>query len=150
MPAWTHLEIDMRKQIVSYYVGSEYVNIYADGGCFNNGTSYSESYGSFLVLADGVHLQENFNLPNSSTNNAAEYESMIMAVKAFLKCNKHLDKKIMLFTDSQLVVNQVNGSWRCSYDHLRLLRDELKGLLDGLKWKISWIPRDMMILHLGH
>jgi len=45
-------------------------------------------------------------------------------------------------TDSQLVVNQVNGAWRIKAAPLRPLVEEARRLLADLGGRLEWIPRE--------
>lgn len=67
---------------------------------------------------------------NRCTNNVSEYTSLIKALNFSIDLG--LDN-IIVFMDSKLVVNQVNGDWKINYDHLR----RLKILVDILKRSIK-------------
>jgi ribonuclease HI len=49
---------------------------------------------------------------------------------------------ITILSDSQLVVNQVLGTYKCNYPRLREYRDEVRKLLERSKSTIQWIPRE--------
>ena len=72
------------------------------------------------------------------TNNIAEYQACIEAVTWTIN-NQH--KCTSLYTDSMLVVEQVNGRWRTRKPHLRVLCAQLQTLLNSLGCTITWIPR---------
>ena len=67
---------------------------------------------------------------NRCTNNVSEYTSLIKALNFSIDLGL---KEIIIFMDSKLVVNQVNGNWKINYDHLR----RLKILVDILKRSIK-------------
>jgi ribonuclease HI len=73
--------------------------------------------------------------PNDKTNNEEEYRGVIAA----LKYCKEGDE---IFTDSMLVVNQVNGGWKCNKPHLVALRNETQDWLIKTKAILRWIPRE--------
>lgn len=72
------------------------------------------------------------------SNNVAEYNAVGRAVKWLAQERREAH----VFTDSQLVVNQVSGAWECNADHLRPLRDRIRELLRGTQnVTLNWIPR---------
>lgn len=75
------------------------------------------------------------------TNNEAEYLSLIDLL------NKAIDldiKKIRLYGDSALVVNQVNRTWKAKDKRMRAFRDEVIHLLDRFhEWRLKHIKRDL-------
>ena len=55
--------------------------------------------------------------------------------------NKLLNAKI--FSDSQLVVNQVNGIFKIKNDRMKLLHQRATNLLSSLNnWTFDYIPRE--------
>jgi ribonuclease HI len=80
------------------------------------------------------------------TNNVCEYRSVRAALR-WVVANAHKaakDRDVEIRTDSQLVVNQVVGSWQCNADHLRVFRDECREMIRQLNGKVSlvWVRRD--------
>jgi ribonuclease HI len=52
------------------------------------------------------------------------------------------DTNAYLLTPSELVVRQVQGSWKCHSAHLKKLRDEAAEVLSKTKAQLAWLPRD--------
>jgi len=74
------------------------------------------------------------------TNNLAEYAAVEEALKwAGLH---HAQAKIVIRTDSLLVVNQVNGRWHCRAPHLQPLQLRCARLLGRLQATLEWVPRE--------
>ena len=58
---------------------------------------------------------------------------------------------LRIFSDSNLVVNQVNGRWKSKNPRMLLLRDEVRALLDQfLAWQLSWNSRNVNVQKFGH
>jgi len=74
------------------------------------------------------------------TNNVAEY-SALLRVLEWLRENC-LQKDIAIRSDSQLVVNQMSGSWAVRAPLLLPLWRKAKGLQAGMKISYEWIPRE--------
>lgn len=72
---------------------------------------------------------------NQFTSNEEEYRGVIAALNI---CNDGDE----IFTDSQLVVNQINGLYRVKKPHLLGLCNEAKTLSDKKHVSINWIGRD--------
>jgi ribonuclease HI len=78
-------------------------------------------------------------LPDVQTNNEAEYEGVLLAVKTALE--KDISS-FLLRTDSRLIVNQFYDLHRASNDSLKIYLQELKSLSrDFEHFTLKWIPR---------
>ena len=77
--------------------------------------------------------------PAPVTNNVGEYQAVIEAIKLALSLKL---KDALILTDSQLVVEQVNGMWKCRQPHLLPLRDKARELLKGSSITLTWTPRE--------
>lgn len=75
-----------------------------------------------------------------ATPNLAEYTAAIKAVK-WVK-EHTLTRELLIYGDSELVINQLNKIYKVKSQRIRPLFTELTGLLDGLPWKAVWIPRE--------
>jgi ribonuclease HI len=73
------------------------------------------------------------------SNNIAEYKAVISALEWALSAGR---LGILIRTDSQLVVHQINGQYRCNKLHLQELRDRAQALLSAVDGRIQWVPRE--------
>jgi ribonuclease HI len=74
------------------------------------------------------------------SNNVAEYEGLILALRTSHDLGV---TDLEIFSDSQLIVNQVNGLWKVKHDDLLPLRD--LAWEEGLAFNslsLSWVPRE--------
>ncbi|MEM3626329.1 MAG: ribonuclease HI family protein, partial [Candidatus Micrarchaeaceae archaeon] len=78
-----------------------------------------------IVIWDEKHnkLEEYKECIGVATNNTAEYKAVIKALEL---ASKHTRNEVHIFTDSELVVRQLNGLYRIKKDHLRDLFQEVK------------------------
>lgn len=111
--------------------------IWCDGSGFNG-----ERSGYAIACDDGsepVIVWE----PIDKTNNEREYEAVLTALRDIAS------KGDQILTDSQLVVNQVNGKWKLKEPKLFSLCVQCKKLLAEKKCTLKWIGRnDNMAGHL--
>jgi len=76
----------------------------------------------------------------NATHNLAEYTAAIRAVKWV---REHIPtKELLIYGDSELVINQLNKIYKVKSQRIRPLFTELIGLIDGFSWKAIWVPRE--------
>ena len=77
---------------------------------------------------------------HDATNNEAEYNALIMGLKSLLKLNL---LNPIIYSDSELIVNQVNGEYRVKNDRMKLLHKEVIDLLSNFEtWSLIHVLRD--------
>ena len=73
-----------------------------------------------------------------TTNNEAEYEVLVAGLDLAKAAG---GARVVLYYDSQVVTNQVNGDYKCKGKIMKRYLDQVKGRVDELKAKIIQIPR---------
>jgi len=79
------------------------------------------------------------------TVNVGEYTALLYALgiaRAIRFSSLPRGERISFFSDSQVVVKQVNGEWRCRKQHLIPLLEEAKKLMKPLRATLTWVPRE--------
>ena len=114
------------------------LNLYTDGACRGN-PGYG---GAGVVLTDekGNILGTTGKFLGLCTNNLAEYQALIIGLEEAIK--RHC-RKLHIFLDSELLVNQINGAYRVKNDKLKILMGDVRRLLasfDG--YIVEHIGRD--------
>jgi ribonuclease HI len=74
-----------------------------------------------------------------ATNNVAEYGALIRAL-GWARDHTPLGTPVVIHSDSQLVVNQLNGLWDCRQPVL--LRERARTLAAGRGVTYQWVPRE--------
>ncbi len=123
--------------------------IWFDGGYGSNG------YGSWEVQFNGLskraHLEQYGNWQSGMTCNVAEYIALTNALTWLQSVQGKKQYTVTIWSDSMLVVRQVTGQWKCKKEHLRKLRDHIRGLLAGFaEFKIFWHSRNNNVKRFGH
>ncbi|MBL7214478.1 MAG: phosphoribosylglycinamide formyltransferase [Phycisphaerae bacterium] len=117
---------------------SKQIIIHTDGGSRGNpgpggaGFTLEDEKGNQL-MARGIYLGE-------TTNNIAEYT----AIKEALKAAEELGaESIKLFSDSELLVRQLNGQYKVKSDNLKDYYIDCMALLGGFKgWQVTHVYRE--------
>ncbi len=109
-----------------------------DGG--SRGNPGPAAAGFVLADSNGVQLQAKAFFLGRATNNVAEYTSLIKALEAAKQIG---DEQLMLFSDSQLLVRQINGQYKVKSELIRPLFQQAVSLLGNFKnWNVRHITRD--------
>jgi ribonuclease HI len=76
----------------------------------------------------------------ATTNNQAEYRAIIAALEKAVSLGA---RQVALYSDSELVVKQINGQYKIKHAALRPLYQEVVKLAGALEsFKISYVPRE--------
>ncbi len=110
--------------------------IYTDGASSGN----PGDAGIGVLIFFNARMYEISRYIGKTTNNEAEYQSLISALR---KAQELKADSIEVFMDSQLVVRQVKGIYKVKKKHLQKLFEEAKSLLNSFEnYKIKHISRD--------
>ncbi|KKT97141.1 MAG: Ribonuclease HI [Microgenomates group bacterium GW2011_GWB1_45_17] len=127
---------------MNYEPTTKTLSVFCDGGARGNPGPAASAF----VIKDqsGKILHEQGFYLGVTTNNQAEYQAVIEALK-FLS-TQHLapSTQINFYLDSQLVVNQLKGTFKVKDHGLKIKHLEIKRLISNLKFKISnfvYVPR---------
>ncbi len=75
----------------------------------------------------------------TKTNNQAEYRAVIAALEKAISLGA---RQVDLYSDSELVVRQINGQYRVRKPELKLLYQQVKQLQNSLEdFTVNYIPR---------
>lgn len=103
------------------------VDIYIDGGTRNHN----------ICLVDGkdVIIKQR---KSNTTNNDLEYLALLYAL-GYVR-DKYRCQEVTIYSDSQLIVNQMNGKWRVTTPTLTDLHDKCSRMITS-RIKIKWVSR---------
>ena len=116
----------------------EAATIYIDGA--SRGNPGASAIGVVIIDAKGNKRKIKKYL-GIHTNNQAEYYALITALASAKKLKK---KHLTIFTDSQLLANQVNRLWKVRDPEIKALYQKAITLISGFKKvKVNHIPRNL-------
>ena len=99
----------------------EHVKLFTDGGC--RGNPGPGAIAALVMDEQNNELGLSSGCIGNTTNNRAEYRALIAGLEL---CARHTRRRVTCYTDSQLVVNHMNGTWRLKNDELRKLFQKVK------------------------
>ncbi len=105
----------------------EFLKIYTDGAV--RGNPGPAAYAFIFVQNDEIIHKESRFIGNA-TNNTAEYQAIIQALKAADKFHRGYLK---VFSDSNLAIQQINKKWKINASHLKKLCREVYSLTEKYK-----------------
>ncbi len=116
---------------------SKELEIFVDGACEGN----PGPAGIGVVIRENQKIIKNISKSiGQATNNIAEYTAFIHALQEALILKAD---KLKLHTDSELLYNQLKGTYKVKNEQLKTLFDEVKHLAEGFELiDVQLIPRE--------
>ena len=122
-------------------MNEEAVIIHTDGGARGNP---GPAACAFIAEVEGKIIKQDSSFLGNSTNNYAEYQGAILALKWLRDSYKELPiSNAIFYLDSELVVRQLNGIYKIKDKKLIKLSLQINELLKEIDLKIYYksIPR---------
>jgi len=95
------------------------VTVRVDGA--SRGNPGPAGVGAVVEFSDGTPSRELSAYIGETTNNVAEYRALLMALE---EAGRHGARSITVYSDSELLVRQLNGEYKVKAAHLRPLHQE--------------------------
>jgi ribonuclease HI len=95
------------------------LEVYTDGA--SRGNPGIAAYGFIFVRTNEIIFEESGTL-GKTTNNTAEYYAILSALK---RAQEFARESVTVYSDSELVIKQINNQYRITKPHLAQLRAEL-------------------------
>ncbi|OQA03701.1 MAG: Phosphoribosylglycinamide formyltransferase [Planctomycetes bacterium ADurb.Bin401] len=114
------------------------ISIFTDGGSRGNP---GPAAGAFVVCDENNNpLFSTAKFIPHATNNIAEYTGLLSALEKAVSLEA---KNVKIYSDSELMVRQINGEYKVKNENLRQLYSQCVCLLENFsKWEIKHIPRE--------
>ncbi len=114
------------------------VIIFTDGAARNN--PGPAAIGAIIRDTEGNSINSISRPIGNTTNNQAEYRAVIAALEYALRSGI---SQVSMYSDSELIVNQINGQYRVKEATLKPLYQRVKHLQLQLEsFKITHVPRE--------
>ena len=116
-------QCEQEQGIAHSYPGTEFL-LYTDGA--SRGNPGKAGAGSVVLDSEGQIVDESKKYLGKNTNNAAEYRALIHGLGQVLKAG---GRRVHVFSDSELMVKQLKGTYKVRNKELILLHKEVNDLL---------------------
>ncbi len=114
------------------------LHVHTDGAA--RGNPGPAAIGVFVTTGDGREVASFSQYIGENTNNYAEYTALVHALRLLSAFNLG---KLRIFSDSDLMVQQVKGVYRVKQPHLKSLHSQVMSLLGNFRnWRIDHVPRE--------
>jgi len=119
------------------------IQVYCDGASRGQGQSpRGEAACAAVVYKNNREIARYARGLGKRTNNEAEYEAVITSL---LICSMAELFDPIVYSDSAVVVNQVNRKWRCTNDNLLPLLQSIRIIEEGFRFRIEQVPRKVVV-----
>lgn len=115
------------------------MKLFSDGAC--RGNPGLGGAGAVIIDAEGNVIWDGNQYLGRCTNNIAEYQALILGLKGALAKGV---KRLEVYLDSELLANQINGSYKVKNENLKILMQEVRGLLSSFE---SVVVRHVLRCH---
>ena len=112
--------------------------LYVDGASRSN--PGLAGAGIYLIKDDKILCQKGFFL-GTKTNNEAEYYALILGL-FFIHEHQEFNNQLIIYSDSQLLVRQLQGVYRVRDQKLIPLYQTVKQILLGVDFSLIHVPRE--------
>ena len=121
---------------------------FCDGGC--NNVTKSNAYGSFKIFSDKEEVLKRTEYNFIKSSNEAEYQTF-MDLLYYIKENFPENIDVKIFSDSMLLVNQVNKRWNVKADNMLIFNGSAVNLFNSFdSISLEWVTRKIIVKQLGH
>lgn len=145
----------MLKDVVIYCDGFMQSNKEVGGGCsvkfVVNGKSFVTGKFYFSTVRHNGLREYLATIPH--TNNVSEYFAMLIALYNAETFSGNNDNcKVVVYSDSQLIVNQINGVFVCNSEHLIPIYNMCRVIYNRMDKRlvILWVTRTKIVEEVGH
>ncbi|MFN3337194.1 MAG: ribonuclease HI family protein [Thermomicrobium sp.] len=125
-----------------------------DGGSRGNP---GPAYGSYRLELPGLPpIDRSIEFEEPLTNNQAEYRTLLAALETLLELLEQQGAPthgmiLEIQTDSELVAQQLRGTYKVRNPKLQQLYDRVRALLARFDhWQVHWQPREVIYQYFGH
>ncbi|NTU74299.1 ribonuclease HI family protein [Candidatus Roizmanbacteria bacterium] len=109
------------------------LTIYTDGGSLNNP---GEAASAYVIFQESTLLTENAVRIGIASNNIAEYSALIFALEKVIELiDTHQitqPESISVYSDSQLMISQLNGVYKIKHEGMRERATRVKNLINQI------------------
>ena len=119
-------------------MSSDVFHIHIDGA--SRGNPGQAGFGVYVSRPDGTEVAGLYGYLGQATNNVAEYQALLHALRYALA---HNVRRVRVYSDSELVVRQMDGTYRVKHKDMVPLHREARALLGRFEEaQLAHVPRE--------
>ncbi len=111
--------------------------VFTDGGSRGNPGPAAFAYVIYDPNSGLVHESKQYIGP--ATNNQAEYQGLVAALRYIQAIDLIDGASVVCYSDSQLMVRQINGQYRMKNEELKQWLDEIQMLRSRMSFPITFV-----------
>jgi ribonuclease HI len=117
------------------------LTVYSDGGARGNP---GPAAAAFIIYKNKKEIFKYSKYLGKATNNEAEYNALLSAISWIWEKQLNDIKKIIFYLDSQLIVRQLNGSYKVKQERLKFFVEKIRVMENNINKKIIYVyvPRE--------
>lgn len=121
--------------------------LYFDGSCKVN-PGGPGGWGFYVLDGRGVRIAEGMGAMHPAkwvTNNVLEWKALLAGIRWLQFQQTVTINSLLVRGDSDLVIRQARGEWKCKKPHLKEYRRQLVLMIEAMdigELKFEWIPRE--------
>ncbi|HQO39113.1 MAG TPA: ribonuclease HI family protein [Spirochaetota bacterium] len=93
------------------------------------------------VKPENPVIEKTWALPGTKTNNDAEYDAAVRGIETIVETDADV-KEIIVYGDSQLVVNQLAGNWKIKNKKFLPYKMKVDSIRERVTVRFRHIPRE--------
>ena len=86
--------------------------------------------GIVIITSEGILLEHSFKLGFNASNNEAEHEALLAELRVVSRLKA---RDVEVYSDSRLIVNQVQGSFKARDPQMKAYLDLVKQVIDSFR-----------------
>jgi len=108
-------------------------------GCSKNNPGEAGA-GAYMVEKDTYDMiWQGYKYLGIMTNNEAEYNAILLLISVAKSKNI---STMEIRGDSALVINQLSGAWKTKEPRIKVLKDKVQEISEGMNITYTWVPRE--------
>jgi ribonuclease HI len=117
--------------------------IHCDGSCFWRDKRMGVGIAFFEDNSPTPFREEPITILGLGSSNVAEYHAIINALRIIITSYNDRQEQIIINSDSQVVIYQITGQWRCNEKLIELNKEVMRlyNQIDIPRVLFNWCPR---------
>ena len=108
-------------------------------GCSKNNPGEAGAGAYIVDYTQNKVIWKGYKYLGIMTNNEAEYNAILLLISVAKSKNI---STMEIRGDSALVINQLSGAWKTKEPRIKVLKDKVQEISEGMNITYTWVPRE--------